>query len=406
MNFSAAVIFLLTSLVLEMPIAVQGHGYMFIPTSRNRYAHTSGVSYNNGVKGIPPSEYCAHCLNANQGVCGISEQGIDYDAWLDVTGEAMPWISQQEYEEGQVIEVHSHLTANHAGHMMIRACAMGKESTQECFNNNRLEFVEDVAFGMPKDPAYPDRGYYHGGAGANGFDYVMRFQLPPGLAGEKVLLQWEYFTANSCSPVGYAAYFGGANSDNQALSDEHWNPGIPACAASYPDHFVSAAPPERFINCAEVTIIPSSGGIPTTSPPMPLPTPNPTFGPAPSDAPFAVLTSPPTKMPVIAPTKAPVSPFASPTQPPIPSPTAPAPTPSTGNGCCSHDFKNCATWGNESREICEQLGGMKWLVNGPLTDTCLVRYSDCTQSATKCCDGLVCQGSEFYKQCRNPGVDV
>ncbi|KAL3908279.1 MAG: hypothetical protein SGILL_008543 [Bacillariaceae sp.] len=398
MKFTSAATLLLSSLVLEVPDAVQGHGYMFIPTSRNRYAHTSGVSYNNGVKGVPPAEYCAHCLNANQGVCGISEQGIDYDSWLDVTGEAMPWISQQEYEEGQVIEVHSHLTANHAGHMMVRACAMGKDSTQECFNANKLEFVEDVSYGMPKDPAFPDRGYYYGGVDANGFDYVMRFQLPQGIFGDKVLLQWEYFTANSCSPVGYEAYFDGANSDSQPLDEVHWNRGIPTCEPTYPDHFVAAAPPERFINCAEVSIIPNGGGSNPTSPPVPAPTPNPTNA--------VVVTPSPTEMPVATPTDAPVAPTPNPTLPPVPSPTAPAPTPSTGDGCCSHDFKTCATWGNESREVCEQLGGMKWLVNGALDDVCLARYTDCTQTATKCCDGLVCEGSEQWKQCRNPGVDV
>ena len=391
MKFSS-ISLLLASLALEAPIAVQGHGYMYIPTSRNHYANRNGLSSGN-VPGVPPAEYCAHCLNANQGVCGISEQGINYDDWLDLEGNAMPWITQQVYEEGQVIEVHSHLTANHAGHMTIKGCAMGKGSTQECFDSNVLEFVEDVEFKMPKDPNHPERGHYYGGVEANGFDYVMRFQLPPGLKGDKVLLQWEYFTANSCSPVGYAAYYGGSNSDNQPLPDFHWNPSIPTCEPSYPNTFVAASPPERFINCAEVTIESGDGN--------PAPTPSPTDAPVtnrPTDAPVSPVAFP-TMAPVVSPTVAPV---ASPTQP-VPT-NAPAPT--SGNACCSHDFKNCATWGNESREVCEGLGGMIWLENGALADACLVRYSECTESVSACCNGLVCQGSEFYKQCNNPGVDI
>merc|ERR1712146_687304 len=47
---------------------------------------------------------------------------------------------------------------------------------------------------------------------------------------------------------------------------------------------------------------------------------------------------------------------------------------SSNDSCCSHDFKTCATWGNESREACESLTGMKWLENGPLVDnSCLAR---------------------------------
>lgn len=74
---------------------------------------------------------CKQLLNApNHGVCGINEQGIDYDAWKDSQGNVMPWITQQVYEEGQVIDVYTHFTANHAGHMTIRGCADGS------FNSN------------------------------------------------------------------------------------------------------------------------------------------------------------------------------------------------------------------------------------------------------------------------------
>ena len=36
--------------------------------------------------------------------------------------------------------------------------------------------------------------------------YRMRFCLPKGLAGDVVLLQWYYLTANLCKPEGYTEY--------------------------------------------------------------------------------------------------------------------------------------------------------------------------------------------------------
>ena len=36
--------------------------------------------------------------------------------------------------------------------------------------------------------------------------YRMMFWLPEGLAGDVVLLQWYYLTANSCKHEGYAEY--------------------------------------------------------------------------------------------------------------------------------------------------------------------------------------------------------
>ena len=68
--------FLLSIVALEAPTSVQGHGFVIIPTSRNHYAHVHGTSYGQ-APAVPPAEYCEHCLNANRGVCGISEQGID-----------------------------------------------------------------------------------------------------------------------------------------------------------------------------------------------------------------------------------------------------------------------------------------------------------------------------------------
>ena len=54
----------------------------------------------------------------------------------------------------------------------------------------------------------------------------MKFQLPEGVAGDVVLLQWYYLTANSCKHEGYAEY---------PFPEEDWGtdvglyPGLPDC---------------------------------------------------------------------------------------------------------------------------------------------------------------------------------
>merc|ERR1712154_209155 len=94
-----------------------------------------------------------------------------------------------------------------------------------------------------------------------------------------------------------------------------------------------------------------------TNPPVVTPTNDPV--PDPTNAPVVS----PTNAPVVDPTNAPttVAPVRNPTNAPVPAPTPDE----NGNGCCSSDFKTCATWGNESREVCEGLGSMIWLENGP-----------------------------------------
>jgi hypothetical protein len=89
---------------------VYGHGYMFEPPSRNYYAHTDGLN-SGSSPAVPNKEYCHHCLNSNAGVCGISQGGTDFDAWLDSQGNPMPFISQRTYNKGEIIEIHSHLAS-------------------------------------------------------------------------------------------------------------------------------------------------------------------------------------------------------------------------------------------------------------------------------------------------------
>jgi Lytic polysaccharide mono-oxygenase, cellulose-degrading len=165
----------------------QGHGHLVSPRSRNYVANQDGRE-GTPTSGSPPPEYCPHCLNGNRGVCGLSPS-YDYDLWLDSTGAAMPWVSQASYASGSVIRVMSHLTAHHGGHMELKACPNGRQSTQACFDQSVLTFVRDVLHGMPADPAHPERGYYSGGAYSGVSDFEMEFKLPANLVGANVLLQ-------------------------------------------------------------------------------------------------------------------------------------------------------------------------------------------------------------------------
>ena len=115
--------------------------------------------------------------------------------------------------------------------MELRGCPYGRASTRECLEKYPLEFVSDVAHGMPKDPNHPERAYYAGGAGWNGHEFAFEFKLPEDLVGQEVLLQWRYISANSCSPPDYHAYFSGNNAEGVELPDEYWNGSVPPCAA-------------------------------------------------------------------------------------------------------------------------------------------------------------------------------
>ena len=159
-SFHAALTTTLTVTLLSLCYLtshVDGHGYMFEPPSRSYSAWQTGLDYG-AEAGVPNRDYCAWCININEGVCGITQSGINYDAWLDSTGQPMPWQSQATYTAGDIITVSSILTAHHEGHLEVWACPQGRASTQDCFREHKLNFVDDVSFGMPPDPNYPLRG--------------------------------------------------------------------------------------------------------------------------------------------------------------------------------------------------------------------------------------------------------
>jgi len=288
--------FVLSALVFFAAIIhpTHGHGHMTSPRSRNWVAWEDGVD--GSVAGSRAREYCTHCLNTNNGVCGVSPYN-DYDQNLDSTGQPMPWISQGDFTEGDIITVKSYLDTHHNGHMEIRACAMGPSSTQECFDTpgNELTFVEDVLNGMPKDDNYPERGMYAGGQGGSQKAFEMRFKLPSGIYGDQVMLQWKYITANACSPPGYPEYFA-AHPD---LPSTYWTPGLGLCTPPYPNDGTRGTTwPEQFFNCAEISV--TQGQTEPTISPQPTRAPitsSPTVTSAPNDPPTLAPTRSPTEDP-------------------------------------------------------------------------------------------------------------
>ena len=179
---------------------IHGHGMITSPRSRNYYASVEGADWGTDP-GVPEKEYCPHCLNfkTEDQVCATG-QTQNYDTWTDLNGNPMPWQSQAVYTEGQEIFIEATLTANHAGHFDLFVCPDGVASTQQCFLDNPLTFVEDMLYDGPVDEDYPTRAYVSP-------DQLFRFKyrLPMGISGEQVMLQWRYVTANSCIPPGYVS---------------------------------------------------------------------------------------------------------------------------------------------------------------------------------------------------------
>jgi hypothetical protein len=180
--------------VLFITPTIQAHGFLKTPRSRN-YVHSERGG-----------EYNPHSLNRKAGdeTCGRSPstpnyQGTNYNNWSSNTFQDTTYVS------GSQIEVEVDIRVHHMGHFTLKGCSIssGVVATQACFDNNVLTFVSGE--GQIVDTRYPDRAYLPRiGTPGGQANYRYRFQLPRGLSGERVLLQWHYVTANSCRPLGYS----------------------------------------------------------------------------------------------------------------------------------------------------------------------------------------------------------
>jgi Lytic polysaccharide mono-oxygenase, cellulose-degrading len=142
--------------------------------------------------------------------------GRNYDANLNVFGQPMQPAPQARFSQGGEIELDVVLTAHHKGHFEFSACPIepGGVATAACFDRYPLTFISDPLYDAPRDINYPKRAYIapltralpDNSGGLPGVFYRFRFKLPNDLSGELVLLQWHYYTANSCTYPGYSSY--------------------------------------------------------------------------------------------------------------------------------------------------------------------------------------------------------
>ena len=114
------------------------------------------------------------------------------------------------------------IEAHHAGHVEVGVCCEDPRTTEEadmvrCFNEHKMEFVEDVLYGAPKDPLRPERAMlaperYMKKPSTQGLSYrfpmpyEVRMRVPEGQSGERCLLRWVYYTAHVCEMPGYDDY--------------------------------------------------------------------------------------------------------------------------------------------------------------------------------------------------------
>jgi hypothetical protein len=183
-----------------------GHGYLSSPRSRNLLAFEETVWWPQTAND-PEPETCPHCLNRGGTLarCGVFEDhwGVrNYDAPKNALGGQLPTKIQATYNQGQDITLDVTLTAHHRGHFVFSACPIspGEVPTQECFDGNKLTFVEDMMYDANFDPNYPERAYiapmnspnyepdYGSSLAVMEFSFKMR--LPPDLYGDVVLIQW------------------------------------------------------------------------------------------------------------------------------------------------------------------------------------------------------------------------
>jgi len=200
----------------------------------------------------------------------------------------MPWTQVAEHVEGDTITIETVVRANHRGYFEIGLCAMDDSGmaipSQDCFDANKLVLLEDVLYGGPVDEDYPTRAYLPpdhfdplpgysgpvtGGQEIRDKDGLLTrhtFQLPPGVHGEKVYLQWHWITFYGCVMPGWDTYPWPDGWAGDTLPSRYCK----ECSLPLPD---IGNDPQQYWNCAQIKIAKADtkSPSPTLAPVTPAP---------------------------------------------------------------------------------------------------------------------------------------
>ncbi|XP_038215857.1 uncharacterized protein LOC119835225 [Zerene cesonia] len=204
----------------------EGHGRLMDPPARNsmwRFGFPNPVNYNDNEL------FCggyAVQWEQNQGRCGVcgDADNLAEPRPHEAGGMYGKGIITRHYSVGQEIEVEIELTANHLGTFVMKLCPNNnpkQEATQECFDRYPLYVAgtREDRFLIPLDTAKKEVFRY-------------RVRLPPYITCTQCVLQWTYYTGNM---------WGICPNGTEAVG----------CGRS-----------ETFRNCADVSIVTSTGGLP------------------------------------------------------------------------------------------------------------------------------------------------
>ncbi len=194
--------------------------------------------------------------------CGIVEQSRNYDNPRNVFLDPMPINIQAVYDQEAEITIEVSLISSNGGHFQFSLCSIewGEIPTEECFKAHPLEFVKDNLYGAFEDPNYPERIYVPDGdvegrvsdtSGFKGDKQLFSYQmnLPCGMTGDLVLLQWYFVTAQDCYHEGYLDY------DFPASWGDVFEEKIEKCPSPLPPS--GDGLPLQYWNCAEIQVLKS-----------------------------------------------------------------------------------------------------------------------------------------------------
>lgn len=159
---------------------------------------------------IPPATLC-HLLLKKYLPRAKSSQF--HPGWIHIISKLKDPMCNETFELIELTYEYYVLSFN-SGHIEMRYCDLTTSEgifTPDCFDGNYLTFVEDIGVyddkgtlmdpsnpnwhRMPVDSVYPERGMLSAGQSIGSkHSFEMKFQLPLGLSGDKILLQWKYIT--------------------------------------------------------------------------------------------------------------------------------------------------------------------------------------------------------------------